>query len=128
MRGLSEDLRKRIVKRYESGKDASEVAAHFEVSERSVYRYVKLVREGRGLGPKPVGGSQSIVEREGLEETLRSLVQEDSEAALRVYVSRLEQKTGVVMSTPSMCRALQKLGLPRKKRQSNPRSAMRLPA
>ena len=126
MRGLSEDLRQRIVRRYESGKNASEVAAHFEVSERSVYRYVKLAREGGGLAPKPVGGSQSIVEREGLEATLRSLVKEDSDAPLTVYVARLEQRTSVVMSTPSMCRALQKLGLPRKKRPSSPRNVTRL--
>lgn len=126
MRSLPEDLRERIVKRYESGKDAGEVSGHFEVSERSVYRYVKWAREGGGLAPKPVGGSQSIVEREGLEKTLRSLVKEDSEVSLSVYASRLEQRTGVVISTPRMCRALQRLGLTRKKRPSNPRSAMRL--
>lgn len=80
MRSLSFDLRERIVKRYESGKDAAEVASHFEVSERSVYRYVKLAREGGGLAAKPVGGSRSIVERAGLEQTLHNLVKEDSEA------------------------------------------------
>lgn len=90
MRGLSFDLRERIVKRYESGKDAAEVASHFEVNVRSVYRYVRLAREGRSLEPKPVGGSRSIVEREDLEQTLRNLVREDSEAPLSVYVSRLE--------------------------------------
>lgn len=128
MRGLSEDLRERIVRRYESGENAKEVAAHFEVSVRSVYRFVSLARSGESLAPNPVGGSRSIMERENLSEAIRSLVDEDGEAELRVYVARLEQKIGVVMSTPSMCRALSKLGLTRKKRRNGPRSATRLPA
>ena len=128
MRGLSEDLRERVVRRYEGGKRAEEVAAHFEVSVRSVYRFVKLSREGKSLAAQKPGGQQSIVEREGLHEVIRGLVEKDSEAELRTYVAQLEQKTGVVMSTPSMCRALQKLGLTRKKRRNNPKSATRLPA
>lgn len=125
MRGLSEDLRERIVRRYESGEDAGEVAAHFEVSERSVYRYVKLAREGQSLAPKVVGGSQSMVEREKLHETLRELVKADAEASLQEYVDSLQKQTGVGMSTPSMCRALQKLGLTRKKRRNAPKSVTR---
>ena len=126
MRGLSKDLRERIVRRYASLKDASEVAAQFEVSERSVYRYVKLEREGESLEPSRPPGQQSIVERKGLAEIVRQLVKEDSEASLKTYCERLEEKTGIVMSPPSMCRALQKLELPRKKRPSNPKSVTRL--
>lgn len=128
MRGLSEDLRERIIRRYESGKTAEEVATHFEVSVRSVYRFVKLAREGKSLAAQKPGGKQSVMEREGLQRVIRSLVEEDSEAELGTYVAQLEQKTGVVMSTPSMCRALQKLGLTRKKRRNSPKSATRLAA
>ena len=127
MRGLSVDLRERIVKRYESGKDAGEVAAHFEVSERSVYRYVGLARAGKSLEPNVPPGRQSVVESKGLVQTLERLVKEDSEAPLAAYTARLKAQTGIVMSTASMCRALQKLGLTRKKRPGNPKSVMRLP-
>jgi transposase len=126
MRSLSRDLRERIVRRYGGGKPAEEVAAHFEVSVRSVYRFVKLAREGQSLAPRKVGGSRSLLEREGLHEVIQRLVREDSEATLQVYVERLRQRTGVEMSTPSLCRALQQLGLTRKKRQSSPGSATSL--
>ena len=125
MRGLSEDLRARIVRRYESGKNAGEVASHFEVSVRSVYRYISLARAGQNLAPRAVGGSRSIMERENLQETLRGLVEADSEASLRVYAERLQAQTGVTMSTPSVCRALQRLGLTRKKRPSNLKNVMK---
>lgn len=125
MRGLSEDLRERIVRRYESGKNAEEVAAQFEVSVRSVYRFVKLSREGQSLAAQKPGGKRSIVEREGLQDTIRALVKEDSEASLQTYVESLQKQTGILMSTPSMCRALQKLGLTRKKRRHAPKSVMR---
>mgnify|MGYP000394656810 CR=1 FL=1 len=127
MRGLSVDLRERIVKRYESGKDAAEVAGHFEVSERSVYRYVGLARAGKSLEPNVPPGRQSVLEREDLAQTLQRLVKEDSEAPLAVYVARLKAQTGIVISTPSMCRALKKLDLTRKKRPNSLKSVTRRP-
>lgn len=125
MRSLSRDLRERIVRRYEGGRGAEEVAAHFEVSVRSVYRFVKLSREGESLAPRQVGGSRSMLERHGLHDMIRSLVREDAEASVQVYAERLRQRTGVVLSAPSLCRALQQLALTRKKRRSAPKSATR---
>ena len=125
MRGISADLRERIIKRYKAGYKAEEVAAHYEVSLRSVYRYVALDRQSKCLTPRPPGGSQSIIKKHNLESTIRQIVNDKPDASLKHYVDNLAQRTNVQISIPSMCRALQRLGLPRKKRPNNPKKEMR---
>lgn len=127
MRGLSKDLRERIVKRYEVVKNASAVAEQFSVSERSVYRYVRLARAGKDLAPDQPPGRPSLLAREGLSAVVRQLVKEDPAASLQLYVDQVQDQTGVMLSTSSMCRVLQQLGLTRKKRPGSPKSVTRLP-
>ena len=118
MRGISVDLRERIIERYEQGYNAQEVAQHYQVSTSSVYRYVRLAREGKSLEADQPPGRPSILHKAGLEPVIRELVQDYPQASLQEYISRLEQQTNVKLSIASMCRVLQKLDLPRKKRRS----------
>lgn len=124
---MSKDLRERIVKRYEVIENARVVAEQFAVSERSVYRYVRLARAGKDLAPDQPPGRPNLLAREGLAAVVRQRVKEDPEASLQVYVEQVQDQTGFVLSTSSMCRALQQLGLTRKKRPGNPKSATRQP-
>ena len=54
-RSLSENLRKRIVKKREEGYSEAEVSELFGVSPSSVYRFFKRQREGDDLRPKKMG-------------------------------------------------------------------------
>lgn len=125
MRGLSVDLRERIIKRYKDVKDAKEVAAYYEVDVSSVYRYVALERKGKSLEAKLPPGRPSFLEQhDGLEAIVRRLVKANPEASLSSYTEAIEQEIGLKISNPSLCRILQKLELTRKKRQNNLKSEM----
>ena len=56
MKAHSVELRERVVRFVERGGKKSEAALHFEIGERSVYRFLKAARDGC-LAPKPQGGS-----------------------------------------------------------------------
>lgn len=124
MRGLSLDLRERIVKRYKETKDAKEVAAYYEVHKSSVYKYLGLEREGKSLEAKLPPGRPSMLNQHDLDAVIRKLVKDNPEANLSTYVKQLDQQIGIKMSNPSMCRILQQLGLTGKKRQNNPKNVM----
>jgi transposase len=88
------------------------IARRFRVSERTVWGWLKLAREGRraakpaGRGPRPLGGEQAV---------LVGLVAERNDATLAEYLDRLAELTGVRRSPSALCRALRRLGSPRKK-------------
>jgi len=124
MRGLSVDLRERIIKRYKQTKDAKEVASYYDVHLSSVYRYVALDKKGKSLAAKLPPGRPSLLEQHDLEQIIRKLVKEDPEASLSSYSKRLTARTGIKLSNSSICRILQKLELTRKKRPSKQKNEM----
>jgi transposase len=127
-RACSTDLRERVLAAYEAGEGSqAEVARRFRVGERTLARWLRAVRtEGRRV-PKlptrsraPVGGAAAV---------LGELVTEQNDATLAEYVERLAARSGIRRSLASVCRALKRLGLVRKKRRSGPpsRSVRTLP-
>jgi hypothetical protein len=64
-------------------------------------------------GRAPIGGARA---------TLAELVAEKNDATLAEYADRLAERTGTRRSPSAICRALQALGLVRKKRRSGPPS------
>lgn len=67
---LSEDLRRRIVEKSESGYDVSEISEMFNVSICSVYRFRKLYREQGNIRARKLGkpaGSKLDVHRESIQ-------------------------------------------------------------
>lgn len=113
-RPYSADLRERVLRACEGGEGSqASIARRFRVSERTVGGWLKLTRaEGRrsakpmGRGPRPLGGAQAV---------LVALVAERNDATLAEYVDRLAERTGTRRSPSALCRALQRLGLSRKK-------------
>lgn len=63
------------------------------------------------------GGKQSLINAEQLN-IVKKLVEEDNDATLQELSDRLQQKTGIKVSIPTMCRLLQKLNSTRKKNTS----------
>ena len=117
MRAYSTDLREKIVMAYESGEGTlDELASTFEVDRRTVSRLLHQYREGSGLVPKPHGGGYPAAlddKRLGL---LRQQVEQQPDATLEELAAYLKKKGKVEVHPSTVCRALQKIGLPRKKK------------
>jgi transposase len=118
-RPYSADLRERVLAAWErrEGPQAA-IARRFGVCEATVENWLRQARrEGRRVPKPPAGGPTPRLDSGALA-VLRALVVEDNAATLAEYADRLAAHTGVRASPPVLCRALQRLGLPRKKRRS----------
>ena len=102
---------------YESGEGTlDEMASVFEVDRRTVSRLLHRSRQGLGLSPKPHGGGHpAILGQKGLD-LLRQRVAQEPDATLEELAAYLKKRARVEMHLSTVCRALQKLGLPRKKK------------
>ena len=129
-RAYSADLRERVLAAWERREGTQAAIAHrFSVSEATVENWLRQARQEGRRGPKPhAGGPRPRLDAEALA-VLHALVLEDNAATLQEYADRLAARTGVRVSPPVLCRALQRLGLPLKKRLSGraSRTAPRLP-
>jgi len=113
MQPLSNDLRERILKAIDNHEGSRrKLAARFCVNPSTITRLLQLRRQTGSFDPRPhAGGVTPALDPDALER-LRKLVQEDPDATLEM----LKQEMGVTGSKMIICRALQKLGLPRKKK------------
>lgn len=117
------DLRTRIVDSYEN-KEGSirEIAERFKVSPTTVQSYLRLKRSTGGLDPLPVsGGSEPILGAKELE-SVRQIVEEHPDATAEEIADELARRHIAAVSRPTMGRALQRLGLTRKKNAARSRA------
>jgi transposase len=119
MKAYSTDLREKIALAYEHHDyTLDEVAELFDVGRRTVARFVQMRRAGLSLAPRPhAGGYPSALTARTLS-TLREKVVETPDATLSELAGYLKTKSRVQVHLSTVCRALQRLGLPRKKRRS----------
>ena len=112
----SADLRERVLLTCERGRlSRAKIAALFQVAESTVYRWLQAWRrEGRGAAKPHAGGPAPRLD-EAAREKLRAIVAEANDLSLAEYAQKLRERAGVAASGPTVCRALQKLGLRRKK-------------
>lgn len=112
----SADLRQRVLLACECGRlSRAKVARLFQVAESTVYRWLQTWRsEGRREAKPHAGGPAPRLDAQALEK-LRAMVAEANDLSLAEYAARLSEHAGVTVSGPTVCRALQKLRLPRKK-------------
>ena len=117
MKAYSTDLRERIVLAYENGDGTlGEMAETFGVARCTVGRLLKLARSGEGLAPKPHGGGSPTVLDEKRRALLRAQVEPQPDATLEELAAYLKKKARVQVHVSTICRALQWLDLPRKKK------------
>ena len=112
----SADLRERVLLLGARGRlSRAKIAALFQVAESTVYRWLQAWRsEGRGEAKPHAGGPAPRLDEAALAK-LAAIVAEANDLTLAEYAARLLERTGVTASGPTVCRALQKLQLPRKK-------------
>jgi transposase len=113
MRPLSNDLRERILKAIDNREGSRrKLAARFCVNPSTITRLLQLRRETGSFDPRPhAGGVTPALDQNALDR-LRKLVEETPDATL----AALKQEMGLSGSRMIICRALQKLGLPLKKK------------
>lgn len=124
MKAYSVDFRCVVINAYESGEGTiEEVAEQFGVGTAFVKKMLRLHRAGESLEPKHGGGAQAKLDV-AAREKLRARVKARPEATLGELKAVLRSACQVEVSAPTVCRELQKLELPRKKRVSSPANAM----
>src|SRR3954451_1867224 len=119
----SADLRERVLLAGEAGLPPAIVARRFGVGLSTVYLWRQQARaEGRRCA-KPHGGGRARGIDAASEAILRALVDERNDRTLDEYAEQLAERTGEPrVSRLTLCRALRRLELWRKKRRYAPAS------
>jgi transposase len=117
MEPYSLDLRQRVVAAVEDGDGTiAEVAAMFRVGKTFVKKMLRVWRESGTVAPQPHGGGAPAALASQQLQALRQQVAQEPDASLAELRHFLHETEGVAVSEATVCRALQRLGLPRKKR------------
>jgi len=115
MKQSSVDLRERALRLLDAGRPAGEVAALFGVHRTTLLRWRRR-REAGELGPRSRPGRTPKIGRPH-QPRLEAQVRARPDATLAEHCAAWAQATGVAVSEATMCRALQRLGWPLKKRR-----------
>src|SRR5919201_1364934 len=126
MKAYSLDLRQKILRAYEQPLGSQRaLAALFGVSQSFLEKLLQRQRTTGEITPRPhAGGRQPRCDAPALA-LVRQPVHEQPDATLEELCAQLQQRRGVRVSVATMCRVLQRLGLPRKKSRSMPPNATR---
>ena len=117
MKAYSIDLRERVIKAVEAGKQSQvEVAATFGVALRTVELWWQRWQTTQRVVPLPHGGGPVRVLAES-EAVLRAALKEQPDATLDELCAQVSNAQGLTASQSMMCRELHRLNLPRKKRR-----------
>ena len=116
MAPYSLDLRKKIVSTYEAGNTSiRKVAKQFQVATRTVQLLLNQYRATGDISPKALGSKrQSPLEAH--QKTILEIVSEYPDWTLWQYCEEVAEKTGVSVTTGSMCRFLQRHNITLKKK------------
>ena len=127
MRAYSLDLRERIVRAVRRhGRSPEAVAAQFEVSARTVRRYLQRAAADR-LAAAPIPGRPRAIGAED-EAALRAQWQAAPDAPLAEHCDAWATAQGGRVHPTTMSRSLARLGWSRKKSRSSPPSETTRPA
>jgi len=114
-RGYSRDLRERLLQAWASGLSAAEIARTTGVSPSSLRRWKQKQTAGVSLDPGvSPGGPRRITTDD--EPALRAQVAATPDATLAEHCAQWTADGQVPVSISTMSRALERLGLPLKKR------------
>jgi transposase len=126
MKAYSNDLRRKIVAAYERGHHSQrEIAELFGVSPATVRNFIRRKRERGAPDQLPRGGGAPARIDDAARAELRRLIAASPDATLEEAREHLAREAGVSVGLSAVCRALARLGLPRKKSRSTPASATR---
>src|SRR3954470_15415943 len=114
MKAYSTDLRQRVIAAYDAREGTQDqVAVRFSVSVSWVRKLLRQRRHTGSIEPKPHGGGRGPAFDGAAGARLRDAVKADNDATL----GELARAAGVACSVPAVFRALDRLGITRKKRR-----------
>jgi transposase len=126
MAAYSIDLRQKILQACERRLGSQRALADlFGVSLSFVEKLLRRHRTTGDIAPKPHAGGQRPALDVAAAALVRQLVHVNADITLEELCARVAGERGVRVSVATMCRVLQRLGLPRKKSRSAPASATR---
>ena len=126
MKPYSLDLREKILRAYDAPRGSQRaLAALFSVSRAFVEKLVQQRRSTGQVAPRPHAGGRKPSYDHAALAVVRQELQEQADATLAELCERLGQRRGLWLSVSTMSRLLTRLGLPRKKSRSTPRSGTR---
>jgi transposase len=105
-----------VVNALEEGATYDEVAERFGVGRASVSRWYRQWRSTKDLTPRSPGGSTSPLDEEDAREVLQWLVDSSPDATLAQLVDGLFHHLGLRTNDSSVCEALKRMGITRKKK------------
>jgi transposase len=122
-RPSSADLRERALAACER-RDGSraEIARRFSVGVPTLSDWLKQAREEGRRAAKPAAGGGPLLGGDEGCATLKGVLTERGDATLAEVADELAVRTGRRWSPSALCRALKRVGWPRKKRRSGLRS------
>ncbi len=120
VRPLSEDLRRRVVRRVEAGHSVREVAETFGVSTASVVRWSQLQRQTGSVAARPMGSRMARALTSQRDWMLRRL-EAKPDLTLRELVGELQERS-IAASYGSVWRLLNDEGVSFKKKPSRKRA------
>jgi transposase len=112
--GLSQDLRKRLVRAVEEGASAREAAARFAVSASAAIKLVRRVRQTGSTAPAKIGGYRKPL-LAGQEEFLRELTARRKGITLVEIRAALIERDVASVSLMTIWAMLRRLDLSHKK-------------
>src|SRR4030088_1369165 len=113
MQPLSNDLRQRILDAVDNKEGSRrKLAVRFKVNTSTITKLLRLRRETGSIEPRPHAGGVAPPLHDRPPQRPRELVEKTPDATLEA----LRQRMGISGSRMIICRALQKLGLPLKKK------------
>jgi transposase len=115
------DLRERVIAACEAGVlSRSKIAEQFQISEGSLYNWLRRWRALRSFAPVARRGGRGS-EVDGV--LLKSLVEAQNDRTLAEYAEVYEQQTGRRYHPSHLSRMLIRLGISRKRRRYAPRNS-----
>lgn len=121
MKAYSIDLRQKVINAYNNQEGSQrKLATRFSVSLTFIQKLLKRYRSNATVEPKAHGGGNTGKLSSEQMAIVVTLLEEDNDAILVELCSRLEERTGVLVSRATMGRITQKLNLTRKKKHCTP--------
>lgn len=112
---LSLDLRKRVMEAVDAGEHTAVIASRFKVCQKTIYNWINLRNETEKLEPKPYnnpGHGHKILNWDAF----RNFAQISQHLTLEEMVKAWKTQHHIVMSLPTMWRALKKVNYSSKKK------------
>ncbi len=106
MRAYSMDLRERVVAAFDAGMKPSQVAAQFDVSVRTVERYVARRRVTGSLAPTEQRHGPVPAKKDRVQTWLPTRLQQAADATLAEHAAAFAAEMGSEVSPATMSRAV----------------------